>query len=151
MITNEKLNQLYFNKKTYFILIEKYKNYDDLILQTSDETVIYFLRQQQKNVIQNIEEISQEIKSTEDLINLVVQPYKLILILKYCENYSVGKIAKTLNYSPQRIYQLSKIAVSTFEEIDNSYISTAKNMKLWCNIMSKNDFYWHFFSKIVIY
>lgn len=69
------------------------------------------------SVIENeIAKTTAKLNEIEKSINQLKSPYKDILYMKYVQNYDYFKIARTLNYSTQRIFQLRKDAIELFSE-----------------------------------
>ena len=64
----------------------------------------------------NLAEINLKIKSIENLIENVSQPYRNVLHYKYIVGLSVEQIADKMNYSTQRIYQLHEIGINEIIE-----------------------------------
>jgi len=53
-------------------------------------------------------------KIIEDRIDKLSQPYKSVLLYKYISLYSFGEIAKKMNYSIKRIYQLHQKGIELY-------------------------------------
>ena len=112
-----KLNDLYLNKKTIALQIEHFEelNKKSNKLETNSKSN-KLLENEIINLSKNIIKLTNETKQIESIINTLNQPSKLILILKYEKNYSIGEIAQELNYSTKRIYQLHNIALNDFNK-----------------------------------
>lgn len=65
----------------------------------------------EKNEITNI---FMSIKKVEERINNLSQPYKNIFYYRYIKNLNFDEIAKNLNYSTKRIYQLHKLGLDIY-------------------------------------
>ena len=50
----------------------------------------------------------------EERIDKLQQPYKSVLLYRYISLYSFGEIAKKMNYSTKRIYQLHQEGIEIY-------------------------------------
>ena len=55
----------------------------------------------------------------EDLIQLLEQPFKTIIYMRYIDNLTMDQIADKLDYSTARIYQLHNIGLNRLLDIAN--------------------------------
>lgn len=72
-----------------------------------------------------LQHVSKKIETIENSIISLKQPSKNILYYRYIKHFSYEQIARKLNYSVQRIYQLTKVALEDFEEEFNNQNKSA--------------------------
>ena len=88
------------------------------------ETVVSALLKKSNVEEKRLLEILERKQTIEEKINLLDQPYRNVLYLKYIRAYTIDEVALNMNYSSKRIYQLHKIALEKYLEVNRSNISS---------------------------
>ena len=74
------------------------------------------LQEQRKEELELLEIIRKK-NAIEQRIDKLRQPYKNVLLYRYVSLYSFGEIAKKMNYSTKRIYQLHQEGIDLYKKI----------------------------------
>ncbi len=92
--------------------VEEYKERLDMMIEKSNV--------EEKRLL----EILERKQTIEEKINLLDQPYRNVLYLKYIRAYTIDEVALNMNYSSKRIYQLHRIALEKYLEVNGTNISS---------------------------
>lgn len=128
MELKEKLNNLFLNKKTLSLKLDRLSelNKKAIKLDMNSDSQI-FLKNEISILSKSLMGLSNEIKTVETVIGKLNQPSRLILTYRYEKNMSMGEIAYELNYSTKRIYQLHTVALKEFNDKYYSEIENERN------------------------
>lgn len=102
------LDEYIFDYQYLKAKISELERYDKLIINSTSKTPLEENKRYEEEKMLKFMEKKRNIESTIDLLE---QPYKTIMYLKYICFSTFDQIADKMNYSTKRIYQLHSLAL----------------------------------------
>ena len=101
------------------VLTEKTEKIKDMDISVPTDKISLELKEiakEQDNEENALLDMIKQKHAVEERIDKLQQPYKTVLLYRYVSLYSFGEIAKKMNYSTKRIYQLHQKGVEMYIE-----------------------------------